>query len=446
LSNYFNKLVQLTEDALEAIPKGIQGVSLSCSGGPDSTALLYVFSEITKRKKNFSIDAIHFNYGLRGDDSDNDQNDFEKKTSLLEIKYKTILVDHKKHPKTGLSTQEWARSVRYDVYQDLISQGRMVVLGHHADDLAENALMRMSRGVGLGHMGGMSVYHEGMFRPFLNAPKDLILNALDELGITFAIDKTNAETIYTRNFIRHEILPKLNERIPGSTAHIARLARDSRHIAEFVRSQLSALIGQAKSPQGLDIKALRALPLGVIKFFLAEFIHENSQLIERTAQLILSDISEQMSFDLAHDLQLTLTPQSLRVSDIAHKTQPRHAQHLSSIMQKDYDCVLPPQGSVNLTLDHSHSCVVQNLSAKENLHIGLRRLAPSDRIKVGLMQFSQRIKNLSTPAMTDKAMWLITKNGQDECILLEDNLWIVDKSLQYKPYSGEVAVRVSTTH
>ena len=127
---------------------------------------------------------------------------------------------------SGRGTESEAHFARKEFFESVLSEGKadMVATAHHARDNAETVLMHLFRGTGLKGLGGMKTLSGGIFRPFLSTEKQEIQNYVKAKNIPFVVDETNADTSYCRNYIRHEILPRIEQRFPCAERAICRAA------------------------------------------------------------------------------------------------------------------------------------------------------------------------------------------------------------------------------
>lgn len=188
-------------------------VIIAVSGGPDSVFLLHLIKKIEK-KLHLQIIAAHVNHKLRGTESDKDQKFVETLCKKLKVKLETSTL-----PKiTKGNIEELARDFRYSFFSKLQKkyQASHILTAHHADDNIETVIMNMSRGSFARGLKGMDFHggvHRNVLRPLLNITKEDILKYLKKNRLTYRIDKSNTDEKYSRNFIRHNIVPlfkKLN--------------------------------------------------------------------------------------------------------------------------------------------------------------------------------------------------------------------------------------------
>ncbi|MFM8551456.1 MAG: tRNA lysidine(34) synthetase TilS, partial [Nitrospiraceae bacterium] len=249
--------------------KSGQRILVSVSGGPDSVALLAVLNELAPALR-LTLHAAHINYGLRGEESEEDARFVARLCDRFGIALHDARVDIAQRGITDRrsSIQERAREVRYLVLerQCLTVGADRIALGHQADDQAETLLMWMLRGAGTSGMAGIPPIREDLFiRPLLGISRDTILAYLQSRGLPFRLDSSNATSIYRRNQIRHELLPALKRFNPSVVAGLARQAdilREENAYLHQLACDAAARLAQS-SDQGVlvDRTGLLALPL-----------------------------------------------------------------------------------------------------------------------------------------------------------------------------------------
>ena len=206
-------------------------VGVALSGGRDSMCLLSVLVDA-----GISPLAIHIEHGIRGNDSISDMNFVKDYASKHNIELKIYRIDAPKIAKEkGLSLEQAARIARYEVFDSLIKDGVVdcIALAHHANDQAETILMRILRGTGIKGLEGMQIQNGYYVRPLLEYTRDDINDYVIANNIPYVEDLTNAEDIYTRNFLRQEI-NKLKEKYPNIEESFLRLARNANDAEDFI--------------------------------------------------------------------------------------------------------------------------------------------------------------------------------------------------------------------
>lgn len=238
-----------------------QHLLVAISGGPDSVALLLLLHRLAARWR-LRLTAVHFNYGLRGRESDDDQAFVMSLCESLRVPLHTVPLDVRTRPKR-VSLQAQAREVRYRVMAQLAEDLGVdrIAVGHTADDQAETILLWMLRGAGLTGLAGMPAERDGkIVRPLYEARRREILAFLDATGHSYRQDSSNRKLIYTRNRIRHEVLPVLSRIAPTAIEALCRMGdlcrEDERYLASQV-DQVSASLVQTGSDGGYTIHRQR---------------------------------------------------------------------------------------------------------------------------------------------------------------------------------------------
>lgn len=184
-------------------------VIVGCSGGPDSMCLLDILY-----KNGYNVVCAHVNHKIRKE-SDDEYIFIEKFCKERNIPFEGLELE----PYCG-QNESYYRKKRYNFYKDLADkyETKFIMTAHHADDLIETVLMRISRGSHLkGYMGFPKIYDEGKYKiikPLIFYTKQEINQYNETNGIPSVHDSTNDEDKYTRNRYRHHLLPFLKEENP----------------------------------------------------------------------------------------------------------------------------------------------------------------------------------------------------------------------------------------
>lgn len=273
-------------DFLSRFPK----VMVACSGGVDSISLFSVLWDLKKRKKISDLALGHVNFCLRGDDSDGDELFLYDQCRAKGVPFylkRTAPHEGAGHP--GESIQEWARRIRYEFFEEKIKEGWIIALAHHQDDLAENVLLRLARGSSCGALAGMSQLHGAYWRPFLGITKSQIQTWAKGHNLPHREDASNAKMDYSRNLIRHRILPELDRLFPGASARIVRLAKEAGDLEGFCAERLEEELKISTAPgAGIDLNGLCQFGDGVIKSALVKIIGQGD-CMQRTLTSSLLD-------------------------------------------------------------------------------------------------------------------------------------------------------------
>ena len=243
----------------DLIPSGA-GVLCALSGGADSMYLLCRLLE-GAGKYGWVVQAAHLNHGLRP----TAQRDEDFVRDWCRGKGVPLTVGHADVEgfarREGLSVEEAGRVLRYAFLEETARQEglSLIATGHHAGDNAETVLMNLIRGCGLNGLTGIPERRGDIVRPLLEVSRAEIEAYLKRYNAPHVEDETNTDLSYTRNRVRHQLLPLLEELNPQAAAHIAAAARRLREDEEELGRQAARLAGQ-----GLDIPEGAAIPARVL--------------------------------------------------------------------------------------------------------------------------------------------------------------------------------------
>lgn len=205
-------------------------VWIAYSGGVDSCVLLHALADIRQSHPSLKLNAIHIHHGLL-DMADQWSLHCESICRNFNISYQChrIQVNYS----TGDSLEEKARQARYDVFRDIIDTNDVLLTAHHADDQAETCLLQFLRGSGpkgLAAMPKVIPFSKGqLIRPLLTVPREFILAYANQHQLKWIEDTSNQNEQFTRNFLRHRIIPLLKTKWPQLHHTISRTAQ---HCAE----------------------------------------------------------------------------------------------------------------------------------------------------------------------------------------------------------------------
>ena len=184
------------------------------SGGPDSVFLVEMLKKL-QHFFNFKIYLVHINHLLRGEDANSDENfsfEYAKKNNL-EIFIKRIPVKEIAK-EIGKTLEEGGREERYKVFSEIYEKvgATKIATAHNKDDQIETFLFRLIRGTSLQGLEGIKIKNNNVIRPISEIYKKDILEYLKKNEIQYKIDKTNFENEFTRNSIRLDLIPFIEER------------------------------------------------------------------------------------------------------------------------------------------------------------------------------------------------------------------------------------------
>lgn len=239
-----------------------QTVLAGVSGGMDSMVMLHMLKRLQK-EMGFLLAAVHVNHGIRGEEAMRDERLVEKTCREWGIREKSFFYDVPalaRGQKKGV--EEAAREVRKDAFRRAFEEisprkrgkwpdGACVALAHNREDLAETMLHNLARGTGLRGISTMRPTGDGIIRPVLCLGREEIAEYAKKHGIVSVTDSTNLSDAYTRNRIRHHILPALQQAVNGKAAeHMAQTAVWAAQAEDYLSRQGAKLLAQTSREDG----------------------------------------------------------------------------------------------------------------------------------------------------------------------------------------------------
>lgn len=236
-------------------------VTVALSGGADSVALLYALY-LLRPKLDIRLEALHFNHGLRGEESDRDARFARELCEGLDIPIR--VVRGRVEPK-GRGLEAAAREARYREYG---ACGGKVATAHTANDNAETVLMHMVRGTGLKGLGGIAPLRGKIIRPMLGVTRQEVLEFLQENFLRHVEDSSNASDDFFRNRLRHHVMPALYDENP-------RLAENLSEMAQRLRLDEELLAAMTPERSLLSVAELRTMHPALRYRALERFLRKN---------------------------------------------------------------------------------------------------------------------------------------------------------------------------
>jgi tRNA(Ile)-lysidine synthase len=258
------RLIDLARRWLGSLPDAECGVVVAVSGGADSVALLRALDSARSLRTPLPLLVAHLNHQLRGDDSDADE-------QFVVDLHARLTAAGRPHLSLGRTRRDIAaearaergnlesvaRRERYKWLAELARSHGMkhIVTGHSANDRAETVLHRLLRGSGLRGLRGIAARRElepglTLSRPLLSATRADILAYLHELSQSYREDASNDDLRYTRNRLRHALLPLLAEQYnPAIVRVLASLAAQAEEIYQSEEAAALALLSEAELPR-----------------------------------------------------------------------------------------------------------------------------------------------------------------------------------------------------
>lgn len=259
-------------------------VIVALSGGADSVALLCILLDL-----GYKCVAAHCNFHLRDAESDGDEMFVRSLCERNGVQLFVKNFDTKAYAKEQkISIEMAARDLRYAWFHELMTQqsAQAVAVAHHADDQLETILLNLVRGAGLRGMSGMKPRNGHIIRPLLTCSREALEQYLTVKKQDYRTDSTNAETIFKRNKIRHQIIPLLEELNPNVRNTIVGNARHisgySEMVQQMVANARADVMHEANANIYIDIpKLLHCAGAEVLLFELLQPYGFSSDVVEQ---------------------------------------------------------------------------------------------------------------------------------------------------------------------
>ncbi len=375
------------------------------SGGADSTALICLLAEAAKSGSVFP-EAVHVNHGLRGTESDGDEDFCRNFCGELGIPFHCIHADL-----NGKTDENACRTARFGAFRTVLTKTGIgqLVLAHNSNDAAETFLMRLLRGAGTEGLACMSSRdrRDGftILRPLLNTGREEIRSALQKAGIPWREDSLNSSSIYLRNRIRNRLIPMMEELSAGATARIANTAAILTRENDALQQQADGFLRIHSKNGWLDTESLKTIPESMHGRILRTWWRDNSPMPEehalnaaQTAAMIRIASGKQGKVNLPGGLH------AVKCRNGLYLTGPRTAGTGNEIPYKPEEIrfgqavlrTVPSQGNPGdgifcqeAPADFFHGCVIRN-----------RR--PGDRIRPFGMNGSKKLQDYLTDRGIDE--------------------------------------------
>lgn len=250
-----------------------QRILLAVSGGADSMLMLHLFVNA-----GFPIAVAHCNFGLRGPESDGDEQ------FVSDYCDQHNLACHIEHFNTtefalqeGISIEMAARDLRYEWFNRLLDQHEYDYLAtaHHQDDVIETFIINLSRGSGIKGLSGIQPKSNRIIRPMLFTKRTEIMEYCHQLSIAYRTDSSNLETVYKRNLIRQQILPLLEKVNPAFRKNAFKTIRNLHETEQLFQQRMSEIkaVVYSEDERGAMINIEKLLNHSPLRTILFELTH-----------------------------------------------------------------------------------------------------------------------------------------------------------------------------
>jgi tRNA(Ile)-lysidine synthase len=457
------------------LPPGTR-LGLAVSGGADSVALLRLAHRLAP-KEGWTLQVLHLQHGLRGDESRADAVFVAELAATLELPLRSVDRDtHACAAEHRLGLEETGRTLRYAWFRSLLAEGDLDVIatGHTLDDQAETVLARMLRGAWTSGLAGIystvaaqdlphdlvvespphiqpaAVAPRGwVVRPLLEVRRDALRAWLTAIGQSWREDSSNADLQFSRNRIRHAILPvlrPLNPQVDEHLAHTAELAQADEHYwqAETARLLPALLLpgrpvrggGRASSTLSgerslaIEVERLRSFPLALQRRLLRAIAAQLGAALDYDATARVIRLLEGPVGSTARREQL--------VADLRAERTPRELRfllHAAAPSQPPATVIIPIPG-MGTALGVTLALTTQDPEAPSAT---LRAAVPADRVRLrhssgAPKRIKEVLERMGVPP-PDRARWPVLE-WQGEIV------WVKGAVLEPTPVSSRLTIQV----
>jgi tRNA(Ile)-lysidine synthase len=246
------------------------------SGGLDSTVLLHRLRN-DPLYASYELKAIHIHHGLQSQ-ADAWVRHCRTVCDAWNLPLCTVnvqIIDRSRN------IEQQARDARYAAFAEQLAENDTLALAHHADDVAETLLLRLMRGSGTNALANMRAQvkrqHYWIWRPLLKSSRSELLTYAERHQLTWIEDGSNDDQGFDRNFIRHEILPRLQTRFDNVLSRLSHSAELLQADADLLEPLIHGHFEQCRTPEGLNLVTLIALPKAlqahVLRYWLSHAGH-----------------------------------------------------------------------------------------------------------------------------------------------------------------------------
>ena len=394
-------------------------VLLAVSGGVDSIVMTHLFHQSGYR---FAI--VHCNFGLRCAESDGDERFVTTLADSMEVKcFSTRFNTDEYARERGLSIQMAARELRYTWFERVRDEQGFdfIATAHHLDDQAETMLINLARGTGIAGLHGIPLRNGRVIRPMMFATRKEIETFAAGQGILFREDRSNKEKKYTRNKIRHFVLPVLSEinpEFPANTAETVRKLSDYEKIADIkLREWAHEAVILRNGDVVISIEKIRnnSFPATFLWFLISKFgftppgVNEIMESLGETEEKIFYSSTHQLSKErtslVIREFNENKPEQEFFIDEFEERktiTEPVNMEFTRLMVAGDFE--IPGESRI-ATLDY----------AKLQFPLVLRKWRPGDEFRPFGMKGRKKLSDLFTDmkfsAKQKEATWILCSGG-----------------------------------
>lgn len=275
-------------------------IVVALSGGADSVSLFHFLLEI-KNEYNLTVYAAHLNHMIRGKDADEDMKFVESLCKENDVRLFLKSVDVKELSKNRNQSEELTgRIERYKFFSYLNKTlNAKVATAHTSSDNVETIIYNIARGTSLKGACGIPFKRDYLIRPLLTVSREEIEEYCNINNFSYVNDKTNFDDDYTRNKIRHNIVPVLKNINNDLENTFLRFSCNNKEVFEYLEKTAEKELALCKTRYGYSVKKLLSLDKVILKYALMKIITDSGATFEnRHIDLIIKSLSDESVVDL----------------------------------------------------------------------------------------------------------------------------------------------------
>lgn len=392
------------------------------SGGRDSVALAhFLISE------GFQVAIAHVNYGLRSDDSKLDEKFSKQFAEYFKVKFHLRIVDPSEFENQNI--QEKAREIRYAFFQELCEDFgyTKIVLGHHSADQMETFFLNLLRGTGINGLAGMPISRENIVRPLLETSRLEIDEYIKKHELEFREDVSNSSDKYTRNRIRHHLIPLLDDLLENGEnrvkSSLSRIQTDVNAMSEMVKK----LLIKSKLGWEIDLSSLPVSERGtwvyhILRDFGFNRIQCSDLVYSKPGAEIKSDSFTAAIFDQMLIVRDAIVSTSVQINSIGVYTLPNRKSLLIETLEYESDKMPISRDHIWMDVDNVH------------FPLTLRTISEEDRFQPLGSKYAVNVNRY----LKDKH---VNRLDRPQQLLLQDQnktiLWLLGIQLADQPKCSE---------
>ena len=408
-----------------------ESILVCLSGGADSIATLHALLTL-----KLNVFAVHINHGLRNE-AYNDENFVKRLCENWQVPLQVYHINvHAKSKEDKITIEEAGRSLRYEHFYKAAKffGAKKIATGHHQNDNAETVIMNLARGTGLRGLCGIPHVSGNIIRPLLDVPHSQIKNYIETNKLEYVTDASNFTNIYTRNRVRHMIMPSIvNEVNLNAVANIAKNATWLKHEESFINDMAEQAYLQVVQPVN---------DMGKVKLLIKELHLQHIAIQMRIVRKSIEQVGSLRNITNAHIQSILGLSKGISGKEVALPNIAAYREYENIVIsntQHNSWHAKNENGKCELYLDVSHSPPDKNrlLNPKNAImlytkpfnydmvisDIVLRTRLPGDKITLnGNPPFTKKLQDYFTDSKTPK-------HDRDNIYLVasgSDILWVLD--------------------